>query len=119
MSTADAEKWTGFAEQARAGGLYLDDEAAARECLKACTDRIADLEETLIQVRRTKTVAGFGDFVMAGDLTKKFVEQGVDIETSILQHIETIKKMQEVMRLSVSKLVGQDVDNSGSIRPSP
>ncbi|RDI54672.1 hypothetical protein [Nocardia mexicana] len=119
MSAEDAAKWKGLAEQARAGDLYLDDEAVARECLKACTDRIADLDEMLIQVRRTKVVSGFGDFVMAGDLTKKFAEQGADIETSLLEHIETVKNMQEVMRLSISKLVGQDVDNAGNIKATP
>ncbi|RDI43854.1 hypothetical protein [Nocardia mexicana] len=116
MSAEDVAKWQKLAEQARAGEVYLDDEAVARECLKACGDRITSLEQMLAQVFRTKTVSGFGDFVMADDLAKKFIEQGVDVEESIRQEIETVKNMQEVMRLSVSKLVGQDVDNAGNIK---
>ncbi len=101
------------------GGLgSFDDEAVARECLKVCTDRIAELQEMFVLVRQTKTVSGFGDFVMANDLMKKFAEQGIDIETSIREHIETVMNMQEVMRLSLSKLVGQDVDNAGNITGS-
>ncbi|MBB5912491.1 hypothetical protein BJY24_001358 [Nocardia transvalensis] len=119
MSAEDATKWKGLADQARAGEVYVDDEAVARECLKACGDRLNQLNDTLKEIRRTQTVSGFGDFTMADDLAKKFTEQGTDIETSLREHIETVKNMQEVFRLSLSKIVGQDVDNAGNIKNTP
>ncbi|MEV6323104.1 hypothetical protein AB0M45_18185 [Nocardia sp. NPDC051787] len=66
-------------------------------------------------VDRTKNVSGFGDFDMAKALQGKFISQGHDLDTAIREEIEMVKDMQEVMRLSLSRLVGQDVDNAGNI----
>ncbi|WP_063006745.1 hypothetical protein [Nocardia kruczakiae] len=116
----DLTTWQSHAAQAKAGELYLADEAVARECLKACNDRIDELNHMLRLVDATKNVAGFGDFEMAEQLRQKFLTQatGTDnsIDAVITDHIETVKNMREVMRLSISRISGQDVDNAGNIK---
>ncbi|MGW0054853.1 hypothetical protein [Nocardia nova] len=113
-------KWQSLSAQAKTGELYLADEAVARECLKACNDRLDHLHDMLQLVDATKNVAGFGDFEMAEQLRQKFLTQatGTDnsIDAVISDHMETVKNMREVMRLSISRITGQDVDNAGNIK---
>ncbi|MGK8525435.1 hypothetical protein ACRS6B_29580 [Nocardia asteroides] len=119
MSEADAATWKALAGQARAGQLYLDDQNAAYLCAKACDDRIADLNKLLFSAQGAQNVSGFGDFVMAGDLTKKFLKQATgepnSIDQVIREHIETVKNMREVMAISFKRITGQDVENAAPI----
>ncbi|MFF0501618.1 hypothetical protein ACFYU5_34875 [Nocardia aobensis] len=116
----DLSKWQSLAAQAKSGDLYLDNEAVARECLKACNDRLDHLRNMLAVADQTKNVAGFGDFDMAEQLRKQFLGQATGEDNSLdavlNDHIKTVENMREVMRLSVSRLVGQDVDNAGNIK---
>ncbi|WP_028479003.1 hypothetical protein [Nocardia sp. CNY236] len=116
MADNEARRWSRIAEQVRAGELYLDNEAVARNCLLACAQRIADLESMLRLADRTMNVSGFGDFDMAGKLQGKFASQGTDIDSVIREDMEVVEDMQEVMRLSLSRVLGVDVDNAGNIR---
>ncbi|RDI49367.1 hypothetical protein [Nocardia mexicana] len=119
MSGDDLQKWQQLAEQARAGDLYLDDEAAARECLAACDQRIADLEGMIQLAALTQRVSGFGDFDMGHALETGFRKQAVgepnSIDQIIRDHVDTVKNMREVMALSIKRLTGQDVSNAGAI----
>ncbi|MEV6324448.1 hypothetical protein AB0M45_25150 [Nocardia sp. NPDC051787] len=119
MSEDNASVWSRLASQARAGELYLDDENAAYHCAKACDQHIADLEEILIDARRTQRVSGFGDFKMAHDLEKKFLKQATgeanSIDQVILEQIETVKNMREVMAISFKRITGQDIENATQI----
>ncbi|WP_280262331.1 hypothetical protein [Nocardia wallacei] len=119
MAAEEVAKWQQLAGQARAGELYLDDEAVARECLAACDQRLADLQGMLDSARSTQNVTGFGDFDMGHALEAAFLKQAVgepnSIDQVIRDHIETVKNMREVMALSIKRLTGQDVSNAGAI----
>ncbi|BCK54313.1 hypothetical protein [Nocardia wallacei] len=119
MAGEEAARWQRLAEQARSGGLYLDDEAIARECLAACDQRLTDLQIMLDTARFTQRVSGFGDFDMGRALEAGFLKQATgepnSIDQVILDHIDTVKNMREVMALSIKQLTGQDVDNAGEI----
>lgn len=119
MTDTDATKWQQLAEQSRSGELYLDDEAVARECLKACDDRLTDLGEILNLARLTQRVSGFGDFDMGHALEGGYKLQATgdpnSIDQVILENIETVKNMREVMALSIQRLTGEDVDNAARI----
>ncbi|WP_174185868.1 hypothetical protein [Nocardia barduliensis] len=119
MSEADAATWKTLAGQAHAGELYLDDANAAYLCAKACDERIADLDRLLFSAQGAQNVSGFGDFAMAGDLTKKFLKQAMgeshSIDQVIHEHIETVKNMREVMAISFKRITGQDIENATQI----
>ncbi|MFE9327038.1 hypothetical protein ACIHDR_36180 [Nocardia sp. NPDC052278] len=116
MSEDDIAQWRKFAGQARTGELYLDDEAAARQCLTACDDRINDLNAMLTYANAAQNVSGFGDFNMANDLVKMFKGQATgennSIDVIIREHIEVVKDMGQIMALSIKRITGQDVTNS-------
>ncbi|AHH15076.1 hypothetical protein NONO_c02610 [Nocardia nova SH22a] len=119
MGAEETSKWQNFAGQARSGDLYLNDEAAARECLAACDARLLDLENLRNTVALTKRVSGFGDFDMGRALEEVFKKQAAgepnSIDEVIKDNIEIVKNMREVMAQSIKILTGQDVDNTGQI----
>ncbi|MBF6214527.1 hypothetical protein IU433_15375 [Nocardia puris] len=112
-------EWTRLAEQARAGELYLNDEAAARQVLVATNKRLEDLEELLRYSEDARNVTGFGDFEMADILAEKFRKQatGTDdsIDTIIERDIEVVKHQRDIMAISIARLTGQDYTNAASI----
>ncbi|MET8871780.1 hypothetical protein [Nocardia sp. NPDC004604] len=116
MSGDDIAQWRKFADQARSGELYLDDEQAARACMTACDERITTLEDMLVFAQRAQNVSGFGDFHMADDLAKMFKAQASgennSIDAIIREHIEVVKDMGHIMALSIKRITGQDVTNS-------
>lgn len=116
MSDNDIAQWRKFADQARSGELYLDDEQAARACMTACDQRITALEDMLVFAQRAQNVSGFGDFHMADDLVKMFKAQSTgennSIDSIIREHIEVVKDMGHIMALSIKRITGQDVTNS-------
>lgn len=115
----NVSEWDRLADQARAGELYLNDEAAARQVLTATSKRLEDLEELLIFSRRAQNVSGFGDFEMADMLADKFRKQatGTDdsIDTIIRRDIEVVKHQRDIMAISIARLTGQDYTNAASI----
>ncbi|MFG3619058.1 hypothetical protein [Nocardia sp. NPDC047654] len=119
MTDAVGGHWARLAGEARAGELYLDDEMAAQECLKACVNRINDLRGMLQLVDQAKNVTGFGDFDMAEQLRKKFFSQATSGENSvdavILEHIEAVENMRDVMAISIARIRGQDYTNATAI----
>ncbi|MEU6561748.1 hypothetical protein [Nocardia nova] len=122
MSDGQLAAWQQFANQARSGELYLDDEAAARECLAACDKRLQDLAATKNLVTLTERVSGFGDFDMGHALEGGFLKQATgepnSIDQVIQDHIDVVKNMREVMVQSIRIITGQDVDNAGQINAS-
>ncbi|MEV0295403.1 hypothetical protein [Nocardia sp. NPDC050710] len=116
MSGEEAAQWRRYADQARAGALYLDDEAAARECLTACDNRITELQDMLTFANAAQSVSGFGDFNMANDLVGMFKKQASgennSVDKIILEHVEVVRDMGEIMALSVKRITGQDVTNT-------
>ncbi|AHH15905.1 hypothetical protein NONO_c10980 [Nocardia nova SH22a] len=119
---ADSEEltaWRKFASDARSGGLYLNDEAAAHECLKACNQRIEDLQEMGELVQQIQTVSGFGDFDMARQLEDKFRTQAAGTPNSMAEvikdNIEIVKNMREVMAISIARLTNQDYTNAQAV----
>ncbi|WP_227984953.1 hypothetical protein [Nocardia spumae] len=117
--SSESDQWKRYAEQARAGALYLDNEAVARECLTACDKRLTDLQDILTVVELTKRVSGFGDFDMGHALEGAFQKQGTgepnSIDAVIKEHAEVVRNMREVMVQSIKHLTGQDVDAAGQI----
>lgn len=111
--------WAKFAEQARAGELYLDDETAARECLAACTVFIDEMRSVSQLVDRAKNVAGFGDFQMAEELRQLFLSQATggdnSMDAATLESITVAEDMRDVMAISIARLCGQDYTNSEAI----
>ncbi|MBF6145478.1 MULTISPECIES: hypothetical protein [Nocardia] len=120
MASNDLAAWQQQAAAARAGELYLDDEAVARECLAACNKRIDDLEQTAKLVQQVENVSGFGDFDMARQLEDKFKTQASGTDNSIAEvlqdHMETVKNMREVMAISLARLAGQDYTNASTLQ---
>ncbi|MFG3702932.1 hypothetical protein ACGF5C_34495 [Micromonospora sp. NPDC047620] len=120
MTSEDLAAWQQQAAAARAGELYLDDEAVARECLAACNKRIDDLEQTAKLVQQVENVSGFGDFDMARQLEDKFKTQASGTDNSIAEvikdHLETVRNMQEVMAISLARLTGQDYTNASTLK---
>jgi hypothetical protein len=119
MGEDNANRWRQLADKARAGELYLDDANAAQLCANACDQRLDSLLKLLADARNAQNVSGFGDFVMAGDLVKKFSKQATgedhSIDQVINEHIETVKNMREVMAISFKRITGQDIENAAQI----
>ncbi|MEU6563162.1 hypothetical protein [Nocardia nova] len=115
----DLTAWKKFANDARSGNLYLNDEEAARECLRACNQRIEDLQETSNLVQRVESVSGFGDFDMARQLEDKFRTQAAGTPNSIAEvlkdNIEVVKQMRDVMAISIARLTNQDYTNAQAV----
>ncbi|MEV0028751.1 hypothetical protein [Nocardia sp. NPDC050793] len=119
LSNEQLAQWQQIADKARAGDLYLDDQAAAQQCFAACDQRLAELAELRTYVSNAKAVSGFGDFNMGNDLVQKFLKQATgednSIDKVILEHIETVTNMREVMAISFKRITGQDVENAAPI----
>uniref|UniRef100_UPI00082B8C25 hypothetical protein n=1 Tax=Nocardia lijiangensis TaxID=299618 RepID=UPI00082B8C25 len=98
---------------------YLDDEAAARNVIAACTQRLDDLNELRKLARRCENVSGFGNFDMADVLAGKFRKQasGTDnsIDSIIAKDVEVVKDMRDIMAISIARLTNQDYTNSAAI----
>ncbi|MFF2086072.1 hypothetical protein ACFVVM_20030 [Nocardia sp. NPDC058176] len=105
--------------QVKAGEVYLDDEAAAYNCYKACDKRIVDLEDMLDLARDVQNVGGFGDFNMGRDLERKFLAQATgepnSIDAVIQKDIEVVKELREVFALSFQRITGQDIANANAL----
>ncbi|WP_068064311.1 hypothetical protein [Nocardia xishanensis] len=119
MSEPNITQWRKFADQAKSGEIYLDDEAAARECLTACDKFIQDYTDLIRSAQNAQRVSGFGDFSMADDLAALFRSQatgGTDsIDAVIIESIDVVKEMREVMQLSLNRITGQVTDHSAQI----
>lgn len=105
--------------QAKAGEVYLDNEAAAYNCFKACDKRLDDLRELLTLARNVQRVSGFGDFNMGRDLEKKFLAQATgepnSIDAVIQKDIEVVKELREVFQISFQRITGQDIANANAL----
>ncbi|MFD3703417.1 hypothetical protein ACFWUP_09745 [Nocardia sp. NPDC058658] len=105
--------------QARAGEIYLNDEAAAFHMFKACDDRLADLREIFGITRRVQNVSGFGDFQIGKDLEKKFVMQATgdpnSIDTVVMKDIEAVEQLREVFAISFKRIAGKDIENANAL----
>ncbi|WP_431957158.1 hypothetical protein [Nocardia lijiangensis] len=116
---SDSTQWRRFADQARAGELYLDSEVAVTECLTACDQMIADYQLLLNYAQNAQRVTGFGDFKIADDLAKLFLLQATgddsSIDAVIRESIEVVKDMREVLQISFKRLTGQDYVNAAQI----
>ncbi|MGW4714696.1 hypothetical protein [Nocardia sp. NPDC004260] len=72
MGQDNVSQWRQLVDKARAGELYLEDANAAILCAAACDQRLDSLVKLLAVARNAQNATGFGDFVMASDLVKKF-----------------------------------------------
>ncbi|GGN99047.1 hypothetical protein [Nocardia rhizosphaerihabitans] len=105
--------------QAKAGEVYLNNEAAAYHMFKACDQRLLDLREIRNAAVRAQAVSGFGDFQMGKDLEKKFLLQATgddnSIDAVILKDIEAVKQLREVFSISFKRLTGQDIETANAL----
>ncbi|MGV9614633.1 hypothetical protein [Nocardia xishanensis] len=119
MTEQDAKQWQRFAEQARAGELFLDSEEAAKECLTACDQFLDEYSSLLDFSRSAQKVSGFGDFGIADELRDVFLDQATgdanSIDAVILETINVVKDMREVMLISLNRITGQDTDQGDQI----
>ncbi|MEV6389843.1 hypothetical protein [Nocardia xishanensis] len=119
MAEQVASQWRKFADQAKAGELYLDSEPAARECLTACDNLIREYSDLLVVAQRAQRVGGFGDFNIADELRDVFLDQATgdanSIDAVILETINVVKDMREVMLISLNRVTGQDAEQGAQI----
>jgi len=119
MSEPNTAQWSQLADQARAGDLYVADEQVALDFGEACDNYIAELEEIWMDAQSTQYVSGFGDFPMADQLVEKYTTQATGTDTSIdaviREHIEVVKNMREVMKISYTRITGQEWENTAAI----
>ncbi|RJO78820.1 hypothetical protein D5S18_04675 [Nocardia panacis] len=116
----DAAQWRALAGKARAGELFLDDEAATLACFKACDRRISDLESMLepsrLWFRRSDI---FGGFEMGDDLQNMFEDQlrgdHLSLASTLREHVGVVNEIREVMRYSFKRLSGQDLANADDL----
>ncbi|APE37608.1 hypothetical protein BOX37_30900 [Nocardia mangyaensis] len=105
--------------KARAGEVYLNDEAAAYHMYKACDTRLSDLQGLLDITQRVRNVTGFGDFDMAKTLESKFRSQAVGEPNSIyeviLKDIDAVKDLREVFSISFKSITGKDIENASAL----
>ncbi|MEV0435388.1 MULTISPECIES: hypothetical protein [Nocardia] len=105
--------------QAKAGEVYLNDEAAAFHMYKACDDRLTVLREILGITRRTQNVSGFGDFQIGKDLEKKFLVQATgdpnSIDAVVMKDIEAVQQLREVFAISFKRLTSTDIENANAM----
>ncbi|MFC4375389.1 hypothetical protein ACFO5K_14910 [Nocardia halotolerans] len=116
---SESTAYTQLLSQVRAGEVYLDNEAAAYYCYKACDKRILDLENMLTLARNVQNVSGFGDFHMGRDLEQKFLKQATgepnSIDAVIHKDIEVVQELREVFAISFQRITGQDVDSANAL----
>ncbi|WP_405148819.1 hypothetical protein OG308_02175 [Nocardia salmonicida] len=105
--------------QAKAGEVYLNDEAAAFHMFKACDDRLADLREIFGITRRVQNVSGFGDFQIGKDLEKKFLLQATgdqnSVDAVVKKDIEAVEQLREVFAISFKRIAGKDIENANAL----
>ncbi|TCK00479.1 hypothetical protein [Nocardia alba] len=116
---ADTTAYSTLLSQARAGEVYLNDEAAAYHMFKACDQRLVDLDKILITSQRAQNVSGFGDFDIARQLEGKFRAQAGNDPNSIyeviLKDIEAVKQLREVFSISFKRIAGKDIENANAL----
>lgn len=116
---ANSALWAQLADSSRAGELYIADEQVSLSFGKACDQYLLELREILENSQETQYVSGFGDFPMADQLVDKFTTQATGTDTSIdaviLEHIEVVKNMREVMKISYTRITGQEWENTAAI----
>lgn len=119
MDGSNSVLWNQLADQAHAGELYIADEQIALDFGKACDQYILELERMRVDAEDTQNVAGFGDFPMASALVDKYTTQATGTDTSvdavIIEHIEVVKNMREVMKISYTRITGQEWENTAAI----
>jgi len=119
MDGSNSVLWNQLADQAHAGELYIADEQVALDFGKACDQYILELERMRVDAEDTQNVAGFGDFPMASALVDKYTTQATGTDTSvdavIIEHIEVVKNMREVMKISYTRITGQEWENTAAI----
>ncbi|WP_431968080.1 hypothetical protein [Nocardia sp. bgisy134] len=118
MSEQDLSQWQRFADQARAGDLYLDKDAATA-CLTACDGLLAAYDGLFTFTRNAARVSGFGDFNIAGELAALFLKQATgesdSIDAVVLESIKVVQAMREIMQISMDRIEEQVVDHASQI----
>ncbi|WP_278261859.1 hypothetical protein [Nocardia sp. AG03] len=116
---SDRTVYSSLLDQAKAGEVYLNDEAAAYHMFKACDDRLSDLREILGITRRVQNVSGFGDFQMGKELESKFLAQATgednSIDAVVLKDIEAVQQLREVFSISFKRVAGKDIENANAL----
>ncbi|WP_280183487.1 hypothetical protein [Nocardia cyriacigeorgica] len=126
LGGADPQQWRQLLDQANAGELTLDPDVGAG-LDKVCLDYLAKLDDIFIATNSIERVDGFGSFPSGEALRDKFTEKGSgpnqSIRSVILEHIETVKLIQQVVAKSIANLTetdqgtGQQVTNAGQDLP--
>ncbi|WP_280213620.1 hypothetical protein [Nocardia cyriacigeorgica] len=128
MASGNAEQqtWQQLLDQANEGRLTLSRDVGD-SLSKVCDDYMDKLGTVLEKVDRIRFVDGFGSFPSGEALASKFAEKGsgtpASIDAVILEHIETVKLIQQVVAKSIENLkatddgTGQQVTKTGQDIP--
>ncbi|MFE3446707.1 hypothetical protein ACFXNW_27070 [Nocardia sp. NPDC059180] len=111
LGGVDPQQWRHLLDQANSGELTLDPDVGAG-LDKVCTDYLDKLDEILRTAGRVARVEGFGTFPSGDALTEKFTQKGSgttqSIDAVLLEHIETVKLIQQVVAKSIANLTETD-----------
>ncbi|MBF6413530.1 hypothetical protein [Nocardia cyriacigeorgica] len=126
LGGADPQQWRQLLDQANSGELTLDRDVGAG-LDQVCNDYLDKLDSILRTAGRVARVEGFGTFPSGDALTDKFSLKGSgdpqSIDAVILEHIETVKLIQQVVAKSIANLnetdqgTGQRVTQAGQDIP--
>lgn len=119
---ASPQEWRRLLDHANAGELTLDPEVG-RGLDRVCSNYLDELEQILLEARRVAVVDGFGPFPSGQALKDKFSQKGSgtpqSIDAVLLEHIETVKLIQQVVAKSIANAqavdesTGQAITNTG------
>ncbi|NEW38695.1 hypothetical protein GV794_28000 [Nocardia cyriacigeorgica] len=126
LGGADPQQWRSLLDQANAGQVTLDPEVGKGLNL-VCENYLLKLDEAYDKVKHVSDVDGFGTFPSGTALKEKFTlkASGTDqsLNAVILEHIETVKLIQQVVAKSIANLTetdqgtGQQVTKTGQNLP--
>ncbi|TLF58398.1 hypothetical protein [Nocardia cyriacigeorgica] len=111
LGGADPQQWRDLLAQAEAGELTLDPEVG-RGLNGVCENYLAKLDAIFEQVGHLDYVEGFGGFESSAALQSKFKDKATgttqSMDAVVLEHIETVKLIQQVVAKSIANLTETD-----------
>ncbi|MBF6087442.1 hypothetical protein [Nocardia cyriacigeorgica] len=126
LGGVDPNQWRQLLDQANAGELTLDRDVGAGLDL-VCQNYLDKLDLIYEKIQRVTDVEGFGSFPSGDALREKFSLKATgtnqSLDAVLMEHIETVKVIQQVVAKSIANLnetdqgTGQRVTQAGQDIP--